>query len=205
MPCKNHPWIDERLTRCSRCGETFCPDCIVAIGGYPYCATCKVESMRDLRSGVSAHQLDLASIGKRFVAFFIDGLVMSIPLVILFLAFAIPLGLFSSAEGIPEEAAFGAMLLFQVVFTFAILGISILYEGFMLSRDGQTIGKKLLKIKVVTPEGNDISRGQAWGRAGMRQLIALFCAFVDYVTVFGQERACIHDQVAKTRVVNWDV
>ena len=52
MPCKNHPFVEDRLTRCSRCAEAFCPDCIVEIGGLPYCLDCKTESMRDLRSGV---------------------------------------------------------------------------------------------------------------------------------------------------------
>ncbi len=203
MPCKNHPFVEEQLTRCSRCGESFCPDCVVAIGGYPYCAACKVESLRDLRSGVPTHQLELASIGKRFLALIIDNLLLSIPIVILFIAAAIPLGLFSS-ESAPEAAA-GAMLLLQGVFTLLILGGGICYEGFMLANGGQTVGKKVLKIKVVTPEGNDISRGQAWGRAAMRQVISVFCcAFLDYLFAFGEEKACIHDHVAKTRVVDWN-
>ena len=48
MPCKNHPFVEDRLTRCARCAEAFCPDCIVEIGGLPYCLECKTESMRDL-------------------------------------------------------------------------------------------------------------------------------------------------------------
>ena len=201
MPCKNHPFIEDNLTRCARCGDAFCPDCIVSIGGYPYCATCKVESMRDLRSGVPTYQLEMATIGRRFLAMLIDGFIIGLPLAILLFGTAGMAGMFNpNASGEPSPTFILVMLVFYAV---AIFGPTV-YEGLMLGSGGQTIGKKMMKIKVVTPEGNDITKGQAWGRAAMRLLLSLFCALLDYVFAFGQERACIHDQVAKTRVVNWN-
>jgi uncharacterized RDD family membrane protein YckC len=201
MPCKNHPFVEENLTRCARCGDAFCPDCIVAIGGYPYCATCKVESMRDLRSGVPVHQLEMATIGRRFLAYLIDGLLIGVPLMLLLFGAGALTGMFNpNAESEPNPVFGLFILLFYAVALFGPM----VYEGLMLGNGGQTIGKKLMKIKVVTPEGNDITKGQAWGRAAMRQLLALFCALLDYAFAFGQERACIHDQVAKTRVVDWN-
>ena len=199
MPCKNHPFVEDNLTRCARCGDAFCPDCIVSIGGYPYCATCKVESMRDLRSGVSVHQLEMATIGRRLLAMLIDGLIIGLPFAILLFGTMAMAGMF--APNSEPNPMFAILLL--LIYGFGIFAPAV-YEALMLGNGGQTIGKKAMKIKVVTPEGNDITKGQAWGRAAMRLLLSLFCAFLDYVFAFGQERACIHDQVAKTRVVNWN-
>ena len=50
--------------------------------------------------------------------------------------------------------------------------LKVLYEGLMLASGGQTVGKKAMKVKVVTAEGSDITTGQAWGRAASRQILA---------------------------------
>jgi uncharacterized RDD family membrane protein YckC len=205
MPCQNHPFVDDRLTRCTRCGESFCPDCIVQIGGYPYCAVCKDEAMRDLRSGLAAHQarpLELASLGRRLVAQFVDGLILAIPLLILFFAIAIPGGMFKELGRSEPSPVYW---MFQGFLTLGSAAFGIAYEGTMLSKGGQTVGKKLLHIKVVTPDGNDITGSQAWTRAVVRFALGMFClGIVDYLIAFGQERACIHDLAARTRVVSWN-
>lgn len=204
MPCKNHPAVEGPLWQCSRCGNPFCLDCVVQIGGQTYCADCKSEAMRDLRAGVSVHQLELASVGARFVAIFIDSLIISIPLVLVILAVVFGIIGVGQGQDPPDEVIGGLMIGLQLVMMFLVMGIWILYEGTMLSRGGQTIGKKIMKLKVVTPEGNEITRGQAYGRAAIRQLISLFCALVDYAPALGQDKTCIHDMAAKTRVVVWN-
>ncbi len=199
MPCKNHPFVEDNLTRCSRCAEAFCPDCIVEIGGQPYCLNCKTESMRDLRSGVPVHDLDVASIGRRFAALLLDGLVLAVPLFILAFLVAIPMGLLGSEENMPLA------LFSQLVLSMMLGTVYILYEGLMLASGGQTVGKKAMDLKVVTAEGNDIAKGQAWTRAVSRQLLGLVpcLGLIDYLVAFGQEKTCIHDMLAKTRVINW--
>lgn len=200
MPCKNHPFVEDNLTRCSRCAEAFCPDCIVEIGGYPYCLDCKTESMRDLRSGVPVHDLDMASISRRFAALMIDGLVLAIPFILLVILVAVPMGLMGTEENMPLA------LFAQLVLSMMLGTVYILYEGLMLASGGQTVGKKAMNLKVVTAEGNDIARSQAWTRAVSRQLLGLVpcLGLVDYLVAFGQEKTCVHDIMAKTRVVNWN-
>lgn len=200
MPCKNHPYVEDNLTRCSRCAEAFCPDCIVEIGGQPYCLGCKTESMRDLRSGVPVHELDAASIGRRFVALWIDGLILTIPLVITVFLVFLPLG-FLADEAAETPLALVAQLVISLLFAAAF----VLYEGLMLASGGQTLGKKVMSLKVVTAEGNEIAKGQAWTRAVCRQLLSFVpcLGMIDYLVAFGQEKTCIHDIMAKTRVVNW--
>ena len=152
----------------------------------------------------SPRVLQMATIGKRFVALLVDQMILLIPALALMLAIAVPNGLFKEAGAADPSPAF---LMFQVLFSLAWMGFGIAYEGTMLASGGQTVGKKLLRIKVVTPEGNDITSGQAWTRAAVRHVMsAVLClGFVDYLVGLGQERTCIHDQAARTRVVNWDV
>jgi uncharacterized RDD family membrane protein YckC len=205
MPCKNHPFVEDRLTRCSRCAETFCPDCIVEIGGLPYCLSCKTESMRDLRSGVPLGQLDMASIGRRFAAIFIDGLIVTLPIMVLAFLVLLPLGLVEADQG--ENAMPAALSIFANLFvSLGAAAIYILYEGLMLASGGQTVGKKAMKVKVVTAEGSELSSAQAWGRAASRQILGIVpcLGLIDYLVAFGQERTTIHDMMAKTRVVNWE-
>jgi uncharacterized RDD family membrane protein YckC len=203
MPCKNHPFVEDHLTRCSICAEAFCPDCIVEIGGLPYCLSCKTETMRDLRSGVPTRELDLATIGRRFAALWLDGIIIGVPLMIVVFVLLVPLGILDEP---PNNADYIQPLMFMYngVTTLLLLGSYILYEGLMLSAGGQTLGKKALNIKVVTLDGGEISRGQAWARAIMRQILSFVpcLGLVDYLVAFGQERSCVHDIVAKTRVVN---
>ena len=63
MICRNHVDVSEGIRRCGRCGATFCRDCLVDIGGVPYCATCKTEQLLDARSGVQRTALDIAQAG----------------------------------------------------------------------------------------------------------------------------------------------
>jgi uncharacterized RDD family membrane protein YckC len=205
MPCKNHPFVEDRLTRCSRCAEAFCPDCIVEIGGLPYCLSCKTESMRDLRSGVPSGEMDMASVGRRLVAILIDGLIVTLPILILAFLVLLPLGLVDAqdeVEGLPPAFA----ILGNLFVSLGAAAIYILYEGLMLASGGQTVGKKAMKVKVVSAEGRELTSGQAWGRAASRQILGIVpcLGLIDYLVAFGQERTTIHDMMAKTRVVNWE-
>jgi uncharacterized RDD family membrane protein YckC len=205
MPCKNHPQVLEPLLYCSRCGEAFCPNCVVQIGTRLYCAVCKQESLGNLRSGLPVTGLVLASIGRRFGALFLDGLIINLPLMFLFGAAMIMFGAFRS--GGPSDAGAAIIVGLELFLTVALLGIWVLYEGLMLRRDGQTLGKKAMRVKVVSAEGGPLSGGQAFGRAAMRQLLGFVpcLGLVNYLTAFGVERTCIHDMAARTRVVNWDL
>lgn len=202
MPCKNHPLVEDRLTRCAVCTDAFCPDCIVEIGGLPYCMEHKTEMLLDLLSGVPPMSLDMASILRRFAAMFVDGLLLGLPLVILAFFLIIPMG------GMEEDfnSVSPVLPLLNGVATLAWMVLVVVYEALMLAARGQTVGKKALGIKVVTADGGPISRGQAWGRTLIRQVFGLVpcLGLIDYLVAFGSERTCIHDILAKTRVVNWD-
>jgi uncharacterized RDD family membrane protein YckC len=199
MPCAHHPEIDAGLERCERCGGEFCPDCFVVLRDRPFCAACKVEHVRDLRSGIVPGMLDLGSVGRRLLGMWLDGFVTGLASYALILPIMIPLAL-TSRGGRNSDPGVMPMVLSLVMYPI-FLGLPLVYEGFMLQRRGQTLGKMAMGLKVVTPEGHDIGRGQAWGRAALKVVLGS-CMGIDYVpALFTHERTCFHDMIARTRVV----
>jgi len=195
MTCVNHPGAVGSIVRCSRRFNPFCQDCLVRLQGRPFCANCKLEHVRDVASGVDASRLALATIGRRFAALFIDGLILGLPLFILMMIFMFGTGVFTGGD---KET--------PLWINFIGLGqipVWIVYEGIMLSRRGQTLGKIAMNLKVVRADGTDISTGQAWGRAAVRSLLASFLSLLNYIpALVTKEKTCLHDMAAKTRVVS---
>lgn len=198
MPCANHPEVEDGLAYCSGCGQRLCRDCVVELSGYLLCADCKVERIRDIVSGVDPTTQDLATTGRRLLALIIDGLVTNIPLQIISTGLARAV-----AAGFGPEMGPLVMIPLQLFMIVFVYGAKMTYEGLMLQFGGQTVGKMAMGIKVVTPQGGKTSAGQAWLRAFLRQILYIIW-FVNYLTVFfTRDRLCIHDMVARTRVVNW--
>jgi uncharacterized RDD family membrane protein YckC len=184
MICRNHVDVSEGVRRCARCGSTFCPDCLVEISGRSYCATCKTEQLLDVRSGVQV-SLDIAPIGRRIWAYLADMLILYI------ITFAIGM-----AMGLAIKA--GAPAALGCVNVLLSLAITITYDAALVASTGQTLGKRALRIKVVSETGANVTTGQAWGRS-----LAKMIPFAQLVALFTDERKGIHDMLAHTRVVNW--
>ena len=184
--CSNHPDITEGVRRCARCTRAFCADCYVLIGGQPYCAMCKSEQVLDVRSGVEGG-LSIAPLGKRFGGAFIDGLPWAI------------------VSSVIVARAMIAGTTVSMDAKFILLGFtSVIYDALMMQFRSQTVGKMAMHTKVVRLDGSRITTGQAWLRAIVRWVLN-FLYFVDWMTIFfTRERLCVHDMVARTRVVNTD-
>jgi uncharacterized RDD family membrane protein YckC len=78
----------------------------------------------------------------------------------------------------------------------------------LMSRNGQSIGKKAFGIKVVRRDGSPASLGRIlWLRNVVNALPVLIPILgelyflVDALMIFGQTRQCLHDQIADTLVV----
>lgn len=183
------------LVRCSRCGEEFCRDCVVEMGGDQYCAGCKAEHVRDIKSGVSDTDLEIASLRRRLGAAMLDYLVLVTASTIV----TVPFFFLVLDRGPSAQPEIALIVLMYAV----ILAAVVTYIAVMHAWRGQTLGKMAVKIKVVTPEGDDISAGQAWLRAVLQILLALPYGLTFWTAVFTKERKAIHDLIARTRVVNW--
>jgi len=197
MICRNHVDVSEGVRRCSRCGGTYCTDCLVTIGERPYCATCKSEQVLDLRAGVDRSHLTLASPIKRLGAYLIDYVI------VLFASWAVMIPMLLAT------GAFTGMMKGQdpspVFFLAYIPGllIPVFYEAIMLiKKSGQTLGKIALQVRVVRPDGSPISTGQAWGRTLLRLVLGCL-VILDYIPIFfTEEKTTLHDMIAGTRVID---
>ncbi|HEX6161077.1 MAG TPA: RDD family protein [Thermoanaerobaculia bacterium] len=196
LMCRNHPEVVEGIRRCSRCGFTFCRDCLVDIDGHPYCATCKTEQLMNVRSGVDPTRLPLAGFWQRFAAAIIDGILMAIPVWLIVGGLLIFVVATDGAESMADPPIWLNFVQLPLMF------LTPIYEGLMYSKkNGQTVGKMALKLRVVRADGSPISSGQAWGRAWIKLVFSCFC-IVDYIPFFfTEDKTTLHDMVASTRVV----
>lgn len=199
--CVNHPGVMVGVVRCRRCGQAFCRNCVVALRGQYFCAACKRDQLLDIRSGTEAGTLELASVGRRFAALWVDSLVAFVIMLPLMLVLGVGAGaMLGGRPGAAETAMPGMMALFMVLGAALVVA----YEGLMLQSRGRTLGKMAVGLKVVTPEGRDITGGQAWGRAVLRQVFFSYFAVVNYLpAIFTKQKTAVHDLACKTRVVRF--
>lgn len=195
LVCQNHVEVTEGVRRCARCQTPYCGDCTVDIQGRPYCATCKTEQLLDVRSGVDHTRLDLASPGRRFAALIIDGLLTIAPLYILMLAL-----MFGTAGANGEPNPLATLVMVPMMFA------QLVYEGLMYSmKNGQTVGKSAMNVRVVRADGSPMGTGLSWGRAAMKFILSGCLSFIDFIPAFfTAERTTLHDMVCNTRVINTD-
>jgi uncharacterized RDD family membrane protein YckC/Tfp pilus assembly major pilin PilA len=143
-------------------------------------------------------EFELAGRGTRLVAYFADGLVFIIPI---FLIFA-----FAGFDALDNEDTFAVLIgLFVIVWVLGLFVINMV----LLYRNGQTIGKRWLSIKIVRV---DRSRAGLLRILFLRALpIALLTSipiignlifFIDALLIFQPSRRCLHDLFADTVVIN---
>jgi uncharacterized RDD family membrane protein YckC len=141
----------------------------------------------------------LASRGKRLLARITDALLIGIP-VFLIMGFAQG-GWVTGDDG----RAYGQ----QLAYTFVYL----VYEGLMLTNSGQTVGKKLMRIRVAILADGTVPRGApGWFRAVVYHVPPLvpcvgfifWLANVLFCTWDKPYRQCLHDKAVKTVVVATD-
>jgi uncharacterized RDD family membrane protein YckC len=71
-------------------------------------------------------------------------------------------------------------------------------------RNGQSIGKKLVGIKVVRADGTAVSLGRIfWLRNALNAAISIVPLYglIDILFIFGSSHQCLHDKIADTIVV----
>lgn len=146
----------------------------------------------------------LASRWRRFWAILLDGVFIAIPV----FAIAIVVALASGDTDADSTATIATI--------YAVYGLAVLlYYPLTLSRrgahNGQTFGKQLLKVRVVTSEGVPVTfwRGalrDVLGTTVLSFMTSGIYSVVDYsFGLFGARRQCLHDKIARTYVYRADV
>ncbi|MDQ3573840.1 MAG: RDD family protein [Actinomycetota bacterium] len=147
---------------------------------------------------------------KRLVAVIVDGLILGVPLMILYIilvAGRISQTTIDPVTGEIETSAGlfgGAFLLFFLVAAAANLAYYGLMNG---GPDGQTVGKKVMKIQVRDADsGGPIGVGRGVGRAAIPSVAGALCGLIALVDglwpLWDDKRQALHDKVANSVVVD---
>jgi uncharacterized RDD family membrane protein YckC len=141
----------------------------------------------------------LAGRGTRLLATLIDALIAGLAFGLLSLV--TPLSFLPPANG----AQITRFVLINLVVGFIIF---LVLHGYLLATRGQTIGKALLKVRIVRSDGSPASFARI---VGLRYLpttavtpipiVGMLYGLVDSLLIFRESRRCLHDNIADTIVV----
>ncbi len=158
---------------------------------------------------VDEGEVVLASRLARLGAVLLDSMIVVIPAILAAIALPAYSDYVARAQG---QAAGSSMpgwfapvmgVLAVAFIAFAILQLVLLY------RHGQTVGKKIVGIKIVRPDGSRASfprllglRYVVPGVIGAIPFLGVLFSLIDPLFIFAEDRRCLHDKFADTIVVN---
>lgn len=187
----------EEMVTCSISGQQVKKSEAIEIDGRWISAAHKNEALQRLKEGaeMTGGSLRYAGFWIRFAAVFIDGLITGIPT-------SVFQGLVTNAmqaSGIGEEnPIFVAVYLLQILLG---LCLAITYYTWMVGRYQATLGKMVLKLKVVRSDGSALTYGRAFGRYWGFVLSAFTMYVGCIIAAFDDQRRSLHDRICDTRVV----
>lgn len=160
------------------------------------------ESARDTAAPSRTRDIDrndvvYAGFMRRWAALFLDGFILCIPLAIIAVLLAIPLGFFS---GNNRDAA-GAMVQ-GIYYLLWLIAAPLYFAGQESSAHQATLGKRALGIKVTDDNGQRLSFSHALGRwfAAALSYLTLDIGFL--MAAFTERKRALHDMIASTLVVD---
>ena len=149
---------------------------------------------------------ELAGRGVRLGAYLVDSLILAIVFLVV-----VASGFWMTFDDIIQMGTLPSTNdVLQVMMVFAVVFMVI--NGYLLVMRGQTVGKLILGIRIVdSTTGSNVSIGKVLGLRyivffglqtipvpGMRELVSFF----DAVFIFRDDRRCLHDLLAGTKVVS---
>jgi uncharacterized RDD family membrane protein YckC len=179
---------------CSECRRVFAEEEMIRFNDARVCAACKPVFVQKVKEGVSvAGALDYAGFWTRFGAVVIDGFIIWIFNMVLF----VPLGIIMPTSTDDPFAALSFMPLIMLL-QYAIPAV---YDTWFVGKYGATPGKMACKIKVVVADGTPVSYSRALGRHFAKWLSSLIMGIGFLMAAFDDERRTLHDRICETRVV----
>ena len=196
---------DENGWNSAGSGDTrSCPACAETIKSVAvkcrYCGEVFDSTVLRRQNKSSSKGRNLATPGSRLAAVLLDGLIQ-IPLVI-----ALVVGI-SLTDGNQEAIGITLIVLSGILW----LALAI-YQLVIISRDGQSIGKRMMKIRIVKYEDDSnpgfvhavLLRAFVNGLIGGVPFVGPIYSLADPLFIFGDEHRCLHDLIASTKVVKAD-
>lgn len=173
---------------CEECRRAFPTSIMLQIGKEWVCLTCKPIFIQRLLQLAPRDGMQYATIGSRFVAKLVDGLIQYALYVLITLAF----GAFSSEQ----TSVFGA-----IIYMLGSFLIFVGYGTFFVGRFGATPGKMVRSIKIVRSDGDRVSYMRAFGRV-LAEVLSGALLYLGYlIAFFDEERRALHDRICDTRVI----
>ena len=183
---------------CSVCGQAVARSDAILYDRLWVCAPCKPGFVQRLKENAEPTTLlRYAGFRIRAGAWFIDYIVT----LVISYAIIIPLQITNYAGTAPDDnpAAFiGKMILGTVVPAMLVA----IYATLMVGKFGATLGKMACGLKIVMPDGSQVSYGRACGRhfAAMLSGMVLYVGYL--MAAFDkEERRALHDRICNTRVI----
>ena len=140
----------------------------------------------------------LASRWSRLWASLIDSIIMMLVLIPLMIVTG---GFEGVAQGIEPSFTYNLIM--------AVVGIVlfVIVNGALLIRHGQTVGKRLVKIKITDMNGmrptlnNYLARYAVYFLPGQVPIVGQLFSIVNILFIFGESKRCLHDHAGGTKVV----
>lgn len=181
---------------CSECGRSFPAEDVMRFGAAAVCAECKPRFVQRMQEGAYAPAgFIYGGFWRRFVAFMLDAIILTVinfPIQLIFGIYAAA----GSDRGNPRISG-GAIALVYVL----SLATQLVYYTWFISQKGATPGKRVMGLKVITPDGGPISVGRAAGRFFAQILSGLILSIGFIIAAFDREKRALHDYICGTRVV----
>ena len=185
-------------TVCSECGRPVPANETIRFGDSRICAACKPIFMRKLAADaplaegahVETWELNYAPVIMRFAAVMLDGLIVG--------AVSMAIGsiaILTAKDLVQSHSGQYAILALRLV-------ISMAYEVILIAKDGATLGKMVLRIKVVTADGGPISYPRSFARY-LAKILSGFLCLIGYIIAFfdNPQNRALHDHICNTRVI----
>ncbi len=143
---------------------------------------------------VASNEIVLSSVLRRLAAWFLDVVALFIVSAVILILVAIVSPVSIQVEGVLAQIAF--------------LAIFLLINGYNLVHQGQTIGKSLVGIRIVDLDNNVpdlfhviVLRLVLFSLIVAVPVVGPILGLVDILFIFGPQRRCLHDYLAKTKVI----
>jgi len=142
---------------------------------------------------------ELATRGARFAGAFIDGLIVAL----LIWPYLLSTDYWARANAgtIGVSDLLGISLVSMILF--------LVLHGYLLQKYGQTIGKRIVGTRIVSSADNQIIQlGKVFSLryvpiqlASVIPVLGTFLPIIDVLFIFREDRRCLHDLIAGTKVV----
>ena len=145
----------------------------------------------------------------RFVAYFIDSIIISLALIVLIVplifltGFAANFGALAQNHGQPNPAVIGGFIMIMLVFVVISVIAQWLYHAYLESGEKQaTYGKQLMGVYVTDLMGDRVTFGRASGRFFAKIVTGMIPLGIGYIMAgFTERRQALHDMIASCLVL----